>query len=941
MDPETIFSAALEKATSEERDAFLQEACGDDAALRAEIDALLAAHNDAGSFLERTPEELEATASHPGSADALEAVDENAWRKLLESTDDADSLGRISGYEVKELVGRGGMGVVLRATDPKLNRVVAIKLLAPEFATSVMAVRRFLREAQAAAAVAHDHVVTIHAIDEQAQPPIIVMEYVPGKSLQQKIDAEGALDLRSILRIGMQAASGLAAAHRQGLVHRDIKPANILLENGIERVKLTDFGLARAVDDIGMTRNGQITGTPQYMSPEQAQGQRVDHRTDLFSLGCVLYAMCTGQAAFRADSAVAVMHRIVHDTPRPIHDINEDVPAWLCDIVDRLLAKEADDRFHSAEEVADLLGRHLAHLQQPDAVPMPEPIGAANSPAETENGPLSPEGNQELPGWFFLKIRPWMVLTVIGIAVGVRLLAEFGSAEAAVLAGMIVWILAVPLLLFLVAWKLLRRNAEVGAGGKPRRQSQTSFWFILFAMGPLIAIGIVKQFLPDGGFAQTVFVGLVAAGIAGWLMYQRSRLDPSYVEQQKDQTPATKRRRWVASLLLLAAVGWLFITQHFPLSQRPSLSPRTEKGVESAPREVALSDRANQPFIRLDHTLHETSHFRDKARVIAIDLSRDGKKSVAACLGGPSGGHVGVWKNLNHRERTADAPGVRDAAISPDGTRLAWVGDGERVHIEKTAFQISGPDWKVNPPSILETVTWSPDGKGLLASTNTAVFVWQNENIDAPAFGVEAGGDATIGASAWKPDGHSIACGTSAGELILLTIAGPSDIAEHRFNVEPIGTGISALRWSNDRKILLLARSDGAVQLIELTSSGLPAGSSASAEQEAETIVPVTIVGAGNGGSAGAIDISPDSSLIAVAENSTDEPRIRLIANRTNGQPLRDDVEDLVLTRADGGHALPVTDLAFSSDGRYLISAGEDGAIKRWQFNTRLSASGE
>lgn len=142
--------------------------------------------------------------------------------------------------------------------------------------------RRFLREARAA--VSHDHVVTIYAIDEGTQPPIIVMEYVDGCSLQERIDNVGPLDLDVVLRIGMQVASGLSAAHRQGLVHRDIQPANILLENGVERVKLTDFGLARAVDDIAVTRTGQITGTPQYMSPEQAQGQRVDHRTDLSAI---------------------------------------------------------------------------------------------------------------------------------------------------------------------------------------------------------------------------------------------------------------------------------------------------------------------------------------------------------------------------------------------------------------------------------------------------------------------------------------------------------------------------------------------------------------------------------------------------------------------------------------------------------------------------------
>ena len=169
-----------------------------------------------------------------------------------------------------EIVGRGGMGIVLKAFDPGLHRLVAIKVLSPRLATSAAARRRFLREARAAASVAHEHVVTIHAVDETNGLPYLVMQYVAGRSLQQRIDRDGPLELEAILRIGMQTAAGLAAAHAQGLVHRDVKPANILLENGVERVKITDFGLARAVDDASLTQSGVVAGTPQYMAPEQA-----------------------------------------------------------------------------------------------------------------------------------------------------------------------------------------------------------------------------------------------------------------------------------------------------------------------------------------------------------------------------------------------------------------------------------------------------------------------------------------------------------------------------------------------------------------------------------------------------------------------------------------------------------------------------------------------
>jgi hypothetical protein len=156
------------------------------------------------------------------------------------------------------------------------------------------------------------------------------------------------------------------------LIHRDIKPANILLENGVERVRITDFGLARPVDEVGLTRTGDVPGTPQYMSPEQAQGQTVDARSDLFSLGCVLYAMCTGRSPFRAETMLAALRRVCDDTPRPIRKLNAEVPEWMTEIVDRLLAKEPAGRIQTAAEVADLLGRHLAHVQDPASVPLPE-----------------------------------------------------------------------------------------------------------------------------------------------------------------------------------------------------------------------------------------------------------------------------------------------------------------------------------------------------------------------------------------------------------------------------------------------------------------------------------------------------------------------------------------------------------------------------------------
>jgi serine/threonine protein kinase len=404
MDEQSIFLAALEKRSADDRAAFLAQVCGDNAPVRQRVQALLDQHEGLGSFLEKPPVELEATritpgetheeSRAPGSIANPSTHPEDALAFLTPSTQPG-CLGTLGQYEVRDVLGRGGMGVVLRAFDTRLHRVVAVKVLAPEIAANATARQRFLREARAAAAVTHPHVVTTHAVEEGTQSgasiPYLVMECVDGKTLRDKLDKVGMLGLKETLRIGSQIAQGLAAAHKQGLIHRDIKPANILLENGIERVKITDFGLARAVDDLSVTRTGDVAGTPQYMSPEQAQGLPVDQRSDLFSLGSVLYAMCTGRAPFRGDGALAVIRRVVDDTPRPIREVNAETPQWLCAIISKLHAKNPADRYQTAAEVAQVLEQALAELQQVPASITRKLPAAQPSAVATENRPLSPQ----------------------------------------------------------------------------------------------------------------------------------------------------------------------------------------------------------------------------------------------------------------------------------------------------------------------------------------------------------------------------------------------------------------------------------------------------------------------------------------------------------------------------------------------------------------------
>ncbi|QDV23216.1 serine/threonine-protein kinase [Aureliella helgolandensis] len=303
------------------------------------------------------------------ATDDRESTDE--LLELLGPTDDPLMLGRIGTYEVLGVLGRGGMGIVFKAFDAPLNRYVAIKMLLPHLAASGAARKRFQREGQAAAAVIDDHVLPIYAVSQWQNIPYLVMQYSSGKNLQRRIDDEGPLEVKEILRIGMQAARGLAAAHAQGLVHRDVKPSNMLLDGSVERVMLTDFGLARAVDDASITRTGIIAGTPQYMSPEQASAETVDHRSDLFSLGSVLYAMCVGHSPFRAESSYGVLRLITDREPRPIRELNPEIPEWLCLIIGKLMAKQPVERFDSAEQVAELLEGCLAHVQEPTTTSLP------------------------------------------------------------------------------------------------------------------------------------------------------------------------------------------------------------------------------------------------------------------------------------------------------------------------------------------------------------------------------------------------------------------------------------------------------------------------------------------------------------------------------------------------------------------------------------------
>jgi serine/threonine protein kinase/uncharacterized protein (DUF2141 family) len=288
----------------------------------------------------------------------------------------ADEIGRLGPYRVLKVLGIGGMGVVFLAEDPQLRRLVALKTMRLSLAANPEARQRFLREAQAAAALSHDHIVTIHQVGQDRDVPYLAMQLLQGETLEDRLNRRGKLPIAEVLRVGREIAEGLGAAHECGLVHRDIKPGNIWLEAERDRVKILDFGLAKSGDALEiarakasspeadtplvslspvLTHTGTLLGTPAYMAPEQALGLSVDQRSDLFSLGCVLYRMCTGVVPFKGRDINETLRALTKDNPRPPRQLNPAVPPTLSALVMKLLAKRREDRPAAARAVVEVL----------------------------------------------------------------------------------------------------------------------------------------------------------------------------------------------------------------------------------------------------------------------------------------------------------------------------------------------------------------------------------------------------------------------------------------------------------------------------------------------------------------------------------------------------------------------------------------------------------
>ncbi|MCI0488298.1 MAG: protein kinase [Blastocatellia bacterium] len=340
---ERLFHSALER-DAEDRSAFLSEACAGDAALLAEVEALLRAYDSAGDFIEHSPQEA-------------------AVRALSESSDAPSLNQQIGPYRIVSLLGKGGMGEVYLAEDTRLGRKVALKFLPPRFTYNTEQLQRFEREARAASALNHPNILTVYDIGQHGNTHFIATEYIEGETLRQRMTAS-KLELKEALDIAIQIAEALSAALAAGIIHRDIKPENIMIRRD-GYVKVLDFGLAKLTerpDRFGdeqalsmHTQSRMVMGTINYMSPEQALSREIDHRTDLFSMGIVLYEMVTGELPFKSNSAAAAFDALLNQAPAPVTDSDSTLPVELERIMSKAIEKDRELRYQTASHLhADL-----------------------------------------------------------------------------------------------------------------------------------------------------------------------------------------------------------------------------------------------------------------------------------------------------------------------------------------------------------------------------------------------------------------------------------------------------------------------------------------------------------------------------------------------------------------------------------------------------------
>jgi WD40 repeat protein/tRNA A-37 threonylcarbamoyl transferase component Bud32 len=890
MSERSIFLNALDREDPAARAAYLDEVCAGRPELRRRMERLLRAHQTEGPFLEvPAPEQL--------------AAGEQALT-FLAPPREPGALGRLDHYDVLEVLGRGSTGVVLKARDAKLQRVVALKVLAPRLAASSPARQRFVREAQATAAVRDDHVIAIHAVSDDGPLPYLVMEYIAGVTLEDLIEQSAPLQPQEALRIGLQVASGLAAAHAQGLIHRDIKPANILLENGVQRVKITDFGLARAAADAGGTEAGVIAGTPRFMAPCQARGEPTSERSDLFSLGAVLYTLSTGRPPFGGDTTAAVLKSVCEDTPPPIRATRPDVPEDLCDLIGRLLAKDPGGRYGSAREVADLLAGQLARLQRP--LPASPPGPTPTEPAKAEKPVAGPPGGAPSRG-------TWLI-AVIGLVGVLGTLAAFGATRR--------------------SWQGNGPGDTAAARG-PRpvatlelAREDISPTLLALAGGgdPARAPRELAAVLGGGRF---LFPGV---GGASWMDQSP---DGRVLAVPLNEDVVLFEAPTGTYLRTLNGPGGRVVWVTFSRDSRLLAATTWHEGAGGAVRVWNL-DTKQMLF---------TNPQPGPKVAGAAAFSPDGRRLITE-----GDERLCVWDARSGQEvQTVELhpAGVTSMCFSPDGRRLAvalWYGKGVKV-FEWDGEKL-GAVRTLEPRLPVGAVAYSPDGK-LLASGNEGGFkLWNAETLEeirtivTPAQQLAFAPDSRTLYAAWT-NGQAKAVHT----FTRWDVVTPAELPSLSVEVSA-DRAYAAHRLGRDGKVLfaVCGWKDTYVRAIDTTTGKElfpPQGHTAAVNAVAVSPDGRTLASAGEDRVVKLWDVA-SSRVLHTLGGHTDAvfglafnpDGNRLASGSADGTIILRDADSGAELRRFQGHARSFAGIRFSPDGRTLAAGGESGLVKRWEVES-------